>query len=687
MPLRLTSATVAGVKKHKSAASRKTQPSPFAAHARGKPGSAAANGVKRAAEEGLLLFDEDLPDLGPSHHISDTAQVENVIQAVEYIRSKMFDELPPRAGINSTRIAEVLNLRRSLPPLASVAHVHMLMNAPTQVEREIVEQVRAGRIRRLIVPGRGNDAAGLGDCLVLAEDWDKMVRESSALDAALKEKFLGIVSRMGTTSSSAISQNMFETEEYRALMRAGFLVSSSTFTQGSLSLASLPKVPNAAVTSASRSEPGRASDTDRSVQTNAQSRAATLFLSLPNTGTYLRLLETGRTHLLSLLKRSSCSEVPMGLLKDRWDGAVETEKSFHLAKRARGEFAGILPGKTKKWKDLKGMRFRWVLEEALGAGLAEIFETGSPHPFTALPAHPSLPPGPTRPEARQVASIALQEALELLNTDLPTWDRESKPRRSPPARADVHLSRKWRKNEEPNAPGKPKPEFWVCRQSEHSDSSTPGSASWSEFEDGLRSDHAEHEMEYTPSVTSVERLLQWTEQEIGELDLNGFIFKDVDVEVNLITHKFHPTALISPRSFISFTISATYDAHKNEPDIPAKGFVTVQIPLSADPSTTPTPIHEKIMSAVPKRTVFAHYASVERVGKRNSSAEHTASQQTKTATGSNDSIQWIMATTSDAGGSIPQWIQRNWTLGGVPKAVVADVGLFMDWTEKRRGSN
>lgn len=70
----------------------------------------------------------------------------------------------------------------------------------------------------------------------------------------------------------------------------------------------------------------------------------------------------------------------MDLLRDRWDGAVETDKSFHLAKRARGEFAGILPGKTKKWKELYGMKYRWVLEEALGAGLVEIFETGSVGP-------------------------------------------------------------------------------------------------------------------------------------------------------------------------------------------------------------------------------------------------------------------------------------------------------------------
>lgn len=51
-----------------------------------------------------------------------------------------------------------------------------------------------------------------------------------------------------------------------------------------------------------------------------------------------------------------------------------------MAKRVRGEFSGILPGRTKKYKDLYGMNFRWALEEALGAGLVEIFDTGSVGP-------------------------------------------------------------------------------------------------------------------------------------------------------------------------------------------------------------------------------------------------------------------------------------------------------------------
>ncbi|KAJ5577861.1 Serine-threonine protein kinase 19 [Penicillium hispanicum] len=640
MTLRLTSAPVSGVKKRKAGAPR-PRASPFAAHARRKPAAGAANAVKAAAAEAEWDLDDPLPDEGATHFISETTPVDDVVQAIQYIRVKMFDELPARAGMNSTRIAEVLNLRRSLPPLASVAHVHTLLNAPTQVEREIVQLVQSGRVRRLIIPGRGNDAAGLGDCLVLSEDWEELVRESPALDSPVKEKFLDILNRIGTYS--AISQGLFTPDEYKALVRAGFLVSSSSLTQGSLSVASLPNLPGAAVSSASRSGPAQASDTNRSVQTDAQARAATLFLSLPNTGTYLRLLGTGRAHLLALLRRSKCGEAPLHLLKDRWDGAVETDKSFHLAKRARGEFAGILPGKTKKWKDLYGMQFRWILEEALGAGLVEIFETGSVGPGV--------------------------RSFELLNSIPSTFTADPKPRSSPPSKSKIKLLRRWRKPAELGDHAKNKPEFWVCRQSEHVDSNTSGTASWSEFEAGLRHDHAEHEMEYTPSVSSVKRLLQWDEQTIGEVDVDGNRLHNILVEINLITHSFHPSALISPRSFTSLTISASYELS------PSKSFITVQIPFCPDASSTPTDLYQQITSAVPRRAIFANYASVERVMLLPASSPQSSEPRR---------IEWIMATTSDAGGSIPQWVQRNWTLGGVPRAVVADVGLFIGWTMRRR---
>ncbi|KMU91441.1 hypothetical protein CIHG_09310 [Coccidioides immitis H538.4] len=101
-----------------------------------------------------------------------------------------------------------------------------------------------------------------------------------------------------------------------------------------------------------------------------------MVLSLPNLGPYLRLVSAARSQMLSLLEKSKYKEAPLSLLRDRWDGAVESQAPYAVAKRARGESSGVLPGRTKKWKELYGMNFRWALEEAIGAGLIEIFDTG-----------------------------------------------------------------------------------------------------------------------------------------------------------------------------------------------------------------------------------------------------------------------------------------------------------------------
>lgn len=357
-----------------------------------------------------------------------------------------------------------------------------------------------------------------------------------------------------------------------------------------------------------------------------------------------------------------------------------------------------------------------------------------PHPFTSIPAHPSFPTDSSRPDLHQYISTALHEALELLHSIPSTFTTDPKLRPSPPSQAKVKLLRGWRKpssearvSTSASAKGKEKrnSEFWVCRQSEHLDAPANGTALWTEFEAGLRSEHAEHEMEYTPSVSAVDRLLEWAAAAIGEVEVDGVRFQGVSVEgmlsrlnmrmnmssvvnqdanictlpVNLITHTFHPSALIAPRSFISLTISAAYNgtpplaaqeqvqAHE-EQSPPRQGFLTVQIPLHPTPSSTPQALHQKITASAPKRAIFANYASIERVELLPASgpASQTATESEQSQAQAPSRIEWTMATTSDAGGSIPQWVQRSWMLGGVPRAVVADVGLFIGWTMRRRGA-
>jgi Serine-threonine protein kinase 19 len=391
MPLRITSAPVSGIQKRKAATSTRNRASPFASHARAKPptGSNAQSAkLQQSGADEVLAYDggdsEPLPDLGGSQYLTESVKLDGVLQAMQHAKESMFEELPARAGMNSTRIAEVLNLRRSLPPLVSVAHVHTVLQAPTKVEREIVSLVQTGQLRRLIVPGRGNNAAGLGDCLVLADDLHGLV-QASELEQSLKglsfffflflfintrlteylDRFLHTLDHMANTS--AIPSLAFSREESVALVRAGFLVTASSLSQDAVNLTSLRAYPS--------------TNDDINTRLNSpQSRAPAFFLSLPNTGPYLRLLGSARSHLLALLKQSKYHEAPLYLLRDRWDGAVESTRSFSMAKRARGEFSGVLPGRTKKWKEFNGMSFRWILEEALGAGLMEIFATGSVGP-------------------------------------------------------------------------------------------------------------------------------------------------------------------------------------------------------------------------------------------------------------------------------------------------------------------
>ncbi len=105
--------------------------------------------------------------------------------------------------------------------------------------------------------------------------------------------------------------------------------------------------------------------------------AEALQFSLPGMGPYLKLLTAARSHLVSLVQKSRFKEIPLYLLRERWDGGVSAQDSAAKVKRYRGEFVGVLPYQTRKWKQFYGLSFDWVVAECLGAGLIEVFETGS----------------------------------------------------------------------------------------------------------------------------------------------------------------------------------------------------------------------------------------------------------------------------------------------------------------------
>lgn len=99
-------------------------------------------------------------------------------------------------------------------------------------------------------------------------------------------------------------------------------------------------------------------------------------LAVPGAGSFLKLVSTALDHLMSLLGKSKFREAPESVIKELWDGGI-VKIDETSARRARGEFAGVLPGQTRKWRQFYGLTFDWVLQEAVGAGLVEVFETHS----------------------------------------------------------------------------------------------------------------------------------------------------------------------------------------------------------------------------------------------------------------------------------------------------------------------
>lgn len=135
-------------------------------------------------------IDARLDDIGVITSLARDLRFSDVAQLLLYIRSHMFSAIPESgAGMNSTRIAEVLNFRASLPPITSVAHVHAMTNTPTTTEREIALLISERVIRRAVVPQRATGGDGLGEGLVLVDEWERAVNAETCLLEDAKSKY------------------------------------------------------------------------------------------------------------------------------------------------------------------------------------------------------------------------------------------------------------------------------------------------------------------------------------------------------------------------------------------------------------------------------------------------------------------------------------------------------------------
>jgi len=193
-----------------------------------------------------------------------------------------------------------------------------------------------------------------------------------------------------------------------------------------------------------------------------------------------------------------------------------------------------------------------------------------------------------------------------------------------------------------------KDETWFGRRSCHKNKAEKGTASWEEFVYAFKEHHHETEDAFTPTVIGAREAIHW-DTSTTEVNAHGGRWVNTSVHVVEMTHQINPKPLKN-RTFPVVQVAAVLAG--------APEFLVISIPLT---DFNKSPYCEY---ARDKSLVMAAYASIERVR----------------LLPSNDEVEWIMATASDAGGVLPQWMQ-NMT---VPGLVAKDVDMFMAWMPSRR---
>lgn len=152
-----------------------------------------------------------------------------------------------------------------------------------------------------------------------------------------------------------------------------------------------------------------------------------------------------------------------------------------------------------------------------------------------MPSHPHLAAQQTAdsPPLEAFISEILDEGHDFMTKYLPaTFKVKDANKQSPPSKAPVELL-----SYEISAHDLPEegrtmgqPETWFARTSIHENAAKPGTASWEEFDHGLRVDHSQHEKEYTPDVLDAHNVLDWS-SELAGCDKKIGEWKEVEMSV------------------------------------------------------------------------------------------------------------------------------------------------------------
>ncbi|KAG6026353.1 hypothetical protein E4U41_001283 [Claviceps citrina] len=184
-------------------------------------------------------------------------------------------------------------------------------------------------------------------------------------------------------------------------------------------------------------------------------------------------------------------------------------------------------------------------------------------------------------------------------------------------------------------PGSVRTETWNLRRSVHEDAAMPGTACWEEWRRRFTEDQAGAEMGLTRTVLSTRRMKSWKCRDL-KIVQGDHTWTNITMRWEESVHRL-PFPL-KKRVFPVVHITASDENHAYGAEI-----LVVQIAVRDDDA------------AARYGAVLGAYTSVERLR------------------GTAEGVEWIMAAVSDAGGVVPDLVQRL----VLPGRIAKDVDLFL----------
>jgi hypothetical protein len=267
------------------------------------------------------------------------------------------------------------------------------------------------------------------------------------------------------------------------------------------------------------------------------------------------------------------------------------------------------------------------------------------------------------PNLKMFVTSVLTEAIPFIDGVAPkaggasAWMSKGTPKKYASSEAPVHLYEKTVKGDELDKvegmsqfSADRRDETWFTRRSVHRDAAEEGTANWAEFVKSFKEEHAHTEDAFTPTIIGARQAMKWDASGM-EIKVHGETWKDITVVLEEMKHRIEPKPLKN-RTFPVIQVAATLSGTQE--------FIIVSIPIN-DFEKSPYAEYAR-----DKSLVVAAYASVERIR----------------VLPSNGDIEWIMGTTSEAGGFLKSvgWIQKM----AMPGAIAKDVEMFMSWILTQR---